>query len=338
MTNVRSPFRVAVYGTGRAGTELVRACLQRTDVRVVAGITTTPDKQGADLGAITVGRPIGVDVVGDLDAVLSGDDVDVLVHAGLGAPHEVAAILGPCAEAGIDAITVSGLIHPATALGACNAAALHERAVRGNARIVGTGVNPGFLLDTLAATWASMVSRVDRLTARRVADIRTWGDGVLDSEIGLGRAPAENEDNGSLSLRESLALLNDALCLDIDRSDERYEPVAAPSAREFRGRRVEIGQTVGFRRRAFGYRRETEVIQIEWLGIFCLDPHVDGAEESATVTIDGDDRVESHATGTFLANPYPSTAARAVNAIGPLRTLPPGLYRPDQLPAAGIAA
>jgi 2,4-diaminopentanoate dehydrogenase len=332
MTNLGNPLRVAVFGTGRAGTELVRACRQRADLKVVAGITTTPEKHGADLGTITLGQPLGVEVVSDLDAVLPRGDVDVLLHAGLGTPTEVAAVLGRCAEAGTDAITVSGFIHPPTALGADNAAALHQRAVGGDARIVGTGVNPGFLLDTLPATWATMVSRVDRLSARRVADIRTWGDGVLDSEIGVGRPPADNEDNDRLSVLESVALLNDALCLDVDRSEERYEPVAAPSPREFRGRRVETGQTVGFRRAAIGYRRGTAVLQIEWLGIFCLDPELDGAQEFATVTIDGDDRVESHATGSFLANPYPSTAARAVNAIRPLRTLPPGLYRPDQVP------
>jgi hypothetical protein len=100
---------VAVYGTGRAGAEIVRACGYRDDLRLVAAVAVNPSKEGADLGAVTVGQANGVRVTCDLDSVLASHDVDVVLHAGLGDPRTVAAVLGRCADAGKDAITVSGL-------------------------------------------------------------------------------------------------------------------------------------------------------------------------------------------------------------------------------------
>ncbi|WP_259313015.1 hypothetical protein [Capillimicrobium parvum] len=325
---------VAVYGTGRAGTEIVRACGLRPDVRVVAGIAATKAKEGADLGAVTVGAPLGVEVTCDLEGVLARPDVDVVLHAGIGTPPEVASLLGRCADAGKDAITVAGLVHPPTALGAEGAAALHGRARDGGARVVGTGVNPGFLLDALPAVWGSMVGRVDRLHARRVGDIRHWGAGALDGEVGLGRPPEEVRGNRALSLDESLALVAEALDLRFDRTEDLHEALPAPNVREHGGRRVAPGRTMGFRRRSIGRRGGDVLAEIEWIAIFCLDPARDGVEEAATLRIEGDSNVEASASGTFFGDPYPSTAARAVNAIGPLRSLPPGLYRPDELPSS----
>lgn len=325
---------VAVYGTGRAGAEIVRACGYRDDLRLVAAVAVNPSKEGADLGAVTVGEPNGVRVTCDLDSVLASRDVDVVLHAGLGDPRTVAAVLGRCADAGKDAITVSGLVHPRTALGDNAAEALHQRAVAGGARLVGTGVNPGFLLDALPVVWASMLSRVDRLHAIRVSEIRNWGAGALDDEVGLGRPADAVRNTAALSLDESLALVDEALELRLDRREDVHEVLTSSVFREHAGRTVAPGQTVGFRKRALGYRDGRLIAEIEWHAVFCLNPEEDGVEESAAVTLDGEVRVEATSKGTFFGDPYPSTAARAINAIASLRDLPPGLFRPDQLAAA----
>ncbi len=326
---------VALYGTGRAGTEIVRACGHRDDLRLVAAVAVNPDKDGADLGSVTVGDANGVRVTCDLDAVLANGEVDVVLHAGLGDPRTVAAVLGRCADAGKDAITVSGLVHPRTALGDHGAEALNRRAVAGGARLVGTGVNPGFLLDVLPAMLGSMLARVDRMQAIRVSEIRNWGAGALNDEVGLGLPVDAARNTSALALGESLALVDEALDLQLDRLEDIHEVLASSVFREHEGRTVAPGQTVGFRKRAVGYRGDRLIAEIEWRGVFCLDAAEDGVAESAAITLDGDVHVEATSSGTFFGDPYPSTAARAVNAIAPLRNLPPGLFRPDQLPAAG---
>lgn len=326
------PTRAALFGTGRSGTELVRAALLRDDVELVAGVTVSPGKAGADLGELTVGVPLGIAVGSDLDAVLARDDVDVVVHCGIGSNRELGELLGRCAAAGKDAVTVAGFVHPPTAIGAEAAAALDRRAREGGGRIVGTGVNPGLLLDVLPALWGTMAARIDAVRARRVSDVRNWGAGALEAEVGLGRAPEEVRGTPALALDESLALVADALGLGLDRIDDVHEPLPATTARAHGGRSVEVGQNMGFRRRAVGTRDGAVVAEIEWLAVFCLDPEVDGESDSASVSVAGDSDVEATVTGTFCGDPYPSTAARALAALAPLAQMPPGLYRPDQIP------
>jgi hypothetical protein len=327
---------LAVFGTGRAGTEIVRAARLRDDMRIVAGVTLTPEKDGRDLGEVTLGEWLGAPVTRDLDAVLGRADVDVVLHAGIGRPRELGDFLGRCADAGKDAITVAGLIHPPTALGERTARTLEERARRGGARLVGTGVNPGLLLDALPAFYGTMVTRIDRVLARRVSDVRHWGDGALDSEVCLGRPPEEVRGNRALSLDESLAAIAEALGISVDRMEYVHEALAAPSPRSYRDRTVEVGQTVGFRRRSIAFRDGRAVVEVEWLAIFCIDAEADGVEESATLRIEGDCGVEASSRGTFFGDPYPSTAARALNAIAPLRALAPGLYRPHDIPGRSV--
>lgn len=329
----RSSVRAALFGTGRIGTEVVRGIRRRPEIELVAAVAVTPEKEGSDLGEVTIGERLGVSVTRDLDRVLRRDDVDVVLHAGLGTPQQVGRFLGHCADAGKDAITVSGLVHPEVALGSEAAQDLHDRACRGQARLVGTGVNPGFVLDSLPAMWGSMVSKVDRVFARRVSEIRQWGEGVLESEVQLGQPVDQSRANRSFSLNESLAVIVDALGLSVDRTEDIHEPLAALTPRSYGHWSVAAGATVGFRRRSVAYCEDCVIAAVEWTAIFCIDPAVDGTKEEATLRIEGDANVEASATGTFCGDPYPSTAARAINAIAPLLTLPPGLYRPDALPA-----
>jgi hypothetical protein len=310
---------------------MVRAALRRRDVEIVAGVTVNPEKEGADLGSVTVGTPTGHILTRDLDSVLARSDVDAVLYAGLGKPEAMSAVLGRCADAGKDAVTIAGLVHPRTALGDAAATALHARARNGGARIVGTGINPGFLLDVLPVVWASLVPRVDRVGAVRVADIRRWGDQVLEDEIGIGRAPDRLFAPVALSLRESVALIADALGLELDRIEDRHEVLTAPTRRQHAGRLVDLDQTVGFRRVGRGHRRDAVVVELEWCGIFCLDPDVDGLSETAAVAIDGDSPLRVQASGEFLGNPYPCTATRALDTVVRVASLPPGLYRPDQI-------
>jgi hypothetical protein len=324
--------RAALFGTGRAGTEIVRSAVGNRDVRIVGAVSVTPAKAGADLGEATIGEPLGVEVTTDLDALLARDDVEVILHSGLGTAAEVAEVLGRCAAAGKDVITVSGFVHPPTAIGAAAAEDLDRRAREGGGRVVGTGVNPGMLLDVLPAVWATMAGRVDHINARRISDIRRWGSGVLEHEVGVGKPPEEVRGNPALSVVESCALVADALELELDGIEDVHDPLPSPNAREHEGRSVRPGETMGYRRRALGRRGDVIVAEIEWLAIYCLDSEVDGTNELATVTITGENTIETSATGTFCGDPYPSTAARALAAIGPLGDMPPGLYRPDQIP------
>jgi hypothetical protein len=326
---------IAVYGTGHAGRAAIRAARAHPAVRVVAGITTSAEKVGADLGELAGGAPLGVAATRDVAAVLGRADVDTVVYCGLGSPADVAVHLGAIVDAGRNAITVTGFVHPPTAIGADAARALHGRAVRGGARIVGCGLNPGFLLDLLPVMWAACAVRYDRVHARRVSDMKTWGPGI-HAECGLGRPPEEARDLETLALDESAMLVADALALPVEGVDNRHEPYVTAVRRSHGATVVEAGTTAGFRKRCI-VRSPAGLVELEWLAIFALDPAEDGVEDGCSVQIAGDTTFGATVHGELFADSYGATVARALNAVAPLRSLPPGLYRPDQLPLGPFA-
>ncbi len=325
------PARAAVFGTGKIGRDIIRGCVVGGHVRVVAGVVTSADKDGHDLGELAGIGPIGVDATRDVDAVLARDDVDVIFYCGLGDPAQVAEHLGSFADRGKDSVTLTGLVHPVTALGVDGARRLHQRAVTGGARVVGAGWNPGFLLDVLPLTWAACCSRLDRVYAQRVADMSAWGDGV-HVEVGIGLAPESVSPSDSNRLDECVALIADGLGLTLDRLEVEDEPYVTSIRRQHEHRVVEPGMTAGFHKRCVGFVDGRPLIELEMYAIFAIDEREDPVSEGARVSIEGDVTVQSQALGNWFGDSYPITAAKAINAVPPLRTLPPGLYRPDQLP------
>ena len=327
-------IRAAVFGTGRIGREVIKGCAADPGIDVVAAVVTDPAKAGRDIGELAGLPPFGIGATLDLDAVLGRSDVDLVFYCGLGDPAAVADRLGYMAERGKDVITLTGLIHPVSALGSDGAGRLADSARKGSSRIVGAGWNPGFLLDVLPVVWGTSAVRIDRVYALRVAEMRDWGAGVHD-ECGIGLPPDQVEDTDSNPLHESVALIADALGIPLDRTDNMHEPYVSSVRREHAGRVVEPGHNAGFHKRSVGMSGGQARIEIEMYGVFCIDPDVDSVQETARVAVDGDVTVETEARGNWFGDSYPVTAAKAIRAVRPLRSMPPGLYRPDQLPLSG---
>ena len=324
-------IRLAVFGTGKLGKAIIRGSLEIPTMSIVAGIVVDPDKHGRDLGEIAGVGELGARATTDLDEVLERDDVDVIIFAGLGDARQQADLLGRFADSGKDGVTVNGLVHPATALGEEGARRLSERAVRGEARLVASGWNPGFVLDVLPAVWGSVCSNFRYVHALRIGEASEWGPGILD-ECRFGFPPEESPPEKPVLLSEPLALVGDALGIAFDRTESFHEPYVSPNRREYEGMVIEPGTTAGFKKRSVGYRDGEPIVEIEWRGIFCIDPEVDGFTEAVKLRIEGDSTIETEARGSFFGDPTLVTAARALNIVTPLRTLPPGLYRPDQVP------
>jgi 4-hydroxy-tetrahydrodipicolinate reductase len=325
---------VAVFGLGRMGRQLV-CDLGRTEfLELKAAVTTSPEKAGRDVGELCDLPPLGVAATTELDSVLRDGRISLLFYCGLGEPEEVATTLGRIAEAGKDAITVTGLVHPQLALGDEEAARLAQQAQSGGARLVGAGWNPGFLLDVLPVVYGSSCVTINKIYAQRVAEMRDWGAGVHE-ECGIGRLPADVTDTNSNPLHESVAVIVEALGLDVDGIDNHHEPYVTITRRSHQGTVIEPGHNAGFHKRSIAHRQGEAVVEVEMYAIFCIDPQVDPVSEGARIRVEGDATVETAVSGDWFGDSYPVTSARAIRAVLPLRSLPPGLYRPDQLPLSG---
>ena len=320
----------AVWATGKAGRVIVEAGLTRPWLQFRGGIVYSPAKEGMDLGE-ACGLDVRLDapVSMDIDAILARPDIDVVFYAGLGSPDEVADACLRANRAGKDAITVAGLVHPKTILGAAAADAVDAGARAAGQRILGTGLWD-YLTISLPLAALSNVLTFEEIRLERVADMTLWGHGILRDE-GIG-GPLESAGSGFMMrnfLVEALMLLGESSGLELGEPIFESVPVLAAERRERAGYVVEPGTICGHDRRVTAEVRGGGRLVSVWRGRFM--PEVDGMEGSARVIVEGDPAFETIVRGDLFLDTYPPTGVRAMAAVRPLRALAPGLHTIDEL-------
>lgn len=325
--------KVAIYGSGRTATELVRA-LTHSSHAIVGSIVHSSRRAGKDLGSLTIGQEIGVVSSTDLATQVRSGTFDLLLYAGLsGKVHEEAISL--CIDAGIDMVHPC-FVHPEVALGPELRQRLESRAVTTGSRIVGTGVNPGLWLDVLPSLVSSALPAPVSVRARRVSDISNWGADVLRHEVGIGSARSGTVEKIDQLLRESARMIADALELTDAKAVERGGYVIAENSTRVGEVDVLAGQVQGFRQEVAVESAGVDRVRLQWHGMAGRDP-----EASASANMSG---VEIEATGGDGSSvsmqivppldPIPGTAARMVRAIAGLTVLPPGFHATTALAVA----
>ena len=331
--SLRPPLGCVVWGTGKMGVELTRALLRRADLRPVAAIVTDPRKDGRDLGEICgLGRELGAIASLDTDRVLQRADADIVFLCGASDTRGVAEMMRRCALASRDAITFSGLVHAATAMGTDAARELDQLARANGTRMLGTGF-VGFLTDALAVALCTLTVDWSRITVTAVMPMDDWSQAMQDV-YGVGRKPDDWDLSiPRISLLESVGMIADALGVALERCEVTQVPIVA--SRRIAGRRVvEAGLTHGVRKTFTGITTAGRPIVVDVAFVYDLGAS-EGWEERYVIDIEPITKgsgVRAELTGGWSPDPYPATAATGINAVWGLRTLPPGLYSMTQVP------
>ncbi|MCH8994414.1 MAG: hypothetical protein IH959_05520 [Chloroflexi bacterium] len=121
--------------------------------------------------------------------------------------------------------------------------------------VLGTGVNPGFVMDTLAVAISGVCQQVERLRIARIVDVSTRRP-QLRRKVGVGlaieefRARAATGTFGHVGLKESCWLAAEGLGWRLDTLDETIEPVVGAD-----------GLAAGMRQQALGTLNGRTVIE-----------------------------------------------------------------------------
>ncbi len=331
--SLRQPLGCVVWGTGKMGAELTRGLLQRPDLRPVAAIVTDPRKDGRDLGEICgLGRELGAIASLDVDQVLRRPDADIVFVCGVSESEGVAEMMRRCARAGRDAITFSGLLHPATAIGSEAARELDLFAKANGTRMLGTGF-VGFITDALAVSLCTLTTVWSRIAVSVVMPMDDWSQAMLDV-YGVGRTPDDFDLKiPRLSLLESVGMIADALGVALERCEVVQTPIIA-TRRTTGSRIVEPGLTHGVHKAFTGTTTAGRAIVVDVAFVYDLAASDDWSERYVIEIepISAGTGVRAELTGGWSPDAYPATAAAGINVVWGLRSLPPGLYSMPQVP------
>lgn len=328
-------FRVLQWGLGAMGSGMVRLMLEKTGLEVVAAIDGRPDYVGKDLGAILgLDNPLGVTVTDQPLDVLNQENIDIAVMATTSWTKEQLPDLTQVITAGINCISIAEEMADPQAQNPKLSKEIDQLAKKHSVSVLGTGVNPGFVLDMLVVTLTGGNHSVDRIEASRVNDLSPYGPTVMQSQ-GVGTTPEEfhaGVANGSIvghvGFPESIHMISEALGLGVDRIEETREPIISHVQRETPHVKVEPGMVAGCAHIGIGYQGDKEIIKL--IHPQQIHPHLENQDTGDYIHIYG--KPEIHMTIKPEIAGGIATMGVAVNMIPHVVAASPGLKRMIDLP------
>jgi 2,4-diaminopentanoate dehydrogenase len=224
---------VVLMGLGEIGQSIARAALARPELRIVAAIDPHPDRAGRPLSDLLGVPAPGITVAEDLGDTLRGVRGGVIFQATQSRFQDVLPDLEAAVRAGVHVVSTCEELAWPWLNHREEAAALDRLCHERNAAVLGTGVNPGFVLDRLPAVLAQMAGPVRHVLGIRVVDVsrrrvplqRKVGVGLTEKEF---TERAEKGEIGHVGLAESAAMVAEG-CVGAEEYeiDEDISPLLA---------------------------------------------------------------------------------------------------------------
>jgi len=206
---------------------------------------------------------------------------------------------------------------------------IDELAKKGRVAVLGTGVNPGFVMDALPIMLTGVCESVQAVHVDRIQDARIRRL-PFQQKIGSGltrEAFQARVDAGTVrhvGLAESITMIADALGWTLDRVTDDIVPkiAEAPIASQFL--QVEAGQVCGLIQDGVGYRDGEPVITLH------MEAYLGAPESYDAIRIEGTPPLRMKLAGGVHGDI--ATASIAVNSIPKVLAAPPGLHTMRSLP------
>jgi 4-hydroxy-tetrahydrodipicolinate reductase len=320
-------IRFVHVGLGPMGSNLCKVALQKRGIEIVGAVERV--NLGKDVGeVIGLDRKIGVALTDDLAAALAAKP-DVVLHSTSSSLELVQAQLAAVIRSGVNVVSTCEELaypwdtHPGVAK------KLDALAKEHGVTVLGTGVNPGFCMDTFPIVMTGVCQRVDHIRIARIQDASSRRL-PFQRKIGAGCTPKEFEAlkaSGKLrhvGLRESADMIAAAMGWKITDYSETIDPIMAERETTSPYLTVAKGQAAGVEQIAVGKMHGKEIVRMEFRAYL-------GAPESHdTVYITGMPNLETTVKGGIQGDI--ATAAMAVNAMPRVIAAAPGLVTMKDIP------
>jgi 4-hydroxy-tetrahydrodipicolinate reductase len=195
--------------------------------------------------------------------------------------------------------------------------------------VLGTGVNPGFVMDALPIALTAACQRVDRVTVHRIQDAR-YRRLPFQQKIGAGLTTEQFEKQKAeggirhVGFTESIAMIADSLGWTLDRITDDVQPKLAQVTISSEFLAVDPGYVCGIVQEGIGYRKKDPAIRLY------MEAYLGAPDPYDLIEIDGNPRLSVKIAGGVHGDI--ATAAIVVNSIPKVLDAAPGLHTMRDLP------
>ena len=261
-----TPIRAALIGAGPLGINIYKYSLTRNDIVITHVIDIEPSLAGIDMGSHCNLDPAEILIS---DQISSIKEVDVAILATVSDLPRIGPQLLSLIEAGLPVVSTCEEMFFPWSTSSEWSETIDRAAKDKGVAVLGTGVNPGFLMDALPMMLSGVCHHVDRVEVRRYQDAQ-FRRIPFQKKIGAGLTYEEFEkrkNEGSLrhvGLTESMQFIARQLGWTLEKTEDKIEPVVAHRSITTESLQIISGQVAGIRQTGIGYVNGEEKIKLSF--------------------------------------------------------------------------
>jgi 4-hydroxy-tetrahydrodipicolinate reductase len=168
---------------------------------------------------------------------------------------------------------------------------MDELAKKHGVSILGTGINPGLMMDLLAICLSGCMTDVESVTCKRVNSLSPFGPAVME-EQGVGLSVdsfMKGVDDGSLAghvgFAESVGMIAEALGWNVERFEQQMKPIVTSVDRKSPYGFAAAGDVAGVNMTGQGYVEGK--VRIDMYHPQQIEPEMEGTHTGDYITLKG---------------------------------------------------
>jgi hypothetical protein len=334
MASASKPIRVLHFGLGPIGVGVVKQVAERKGFKIVGAVDIDPAKAGRDLGEVAgLGRTLRTRVSDDAKKAIKAAKPDVAVLCTSSSLRKIMPQIETLLKLKVPIVSTTEELAYPTRPNMSYARVIHRLAKKSKVAVLGTGVNPGFVMDALPIMLTGVCERVEAVHVDRIQDARIRRR-PFQQKIGAGltreqfQKKVEDASVRHVGLAESVSMIADALGWKLDRITDEIQPKMATVtvASEFLA--VDPGYVCGIVQDGVGYRDGQPAITLH------MEAYLGAPETYDAVRITGSPAINMKIAGGVHGDI--ATASIVVNSLPKILEVPPGLHTMRDMPTASF--
>lgn len=309
------PYKVIQFGFGSLGVEIFKILSTRKDFRLV-GVVEKDNEKIARNFAPLVGKNTPIQIVNSIDDIKSRPDT--AIHATTSSLRDAYFQIVDIVKNHISVIsTCEELVYP---FGSNTKIArkLDRLAKNYHVRVMGVGVNPGFVMDFMVLAFASLCTRINKIRVERVVDISRRRESLQEkmcAGFSLEQFNRIRKNTGHIGLKESAMMICDSLNTKA-RLSTKVRPIIASKSIKINNKIIKTGHVAGLEHKLVAIRRKSRFLEMK-LTMYA------GAKDFDLVEIDGTPPMYVRTNGISGDS---ATVSLLLNYIPTLLRAKPGLH------------
>ena len=321
---------VVFYGLGSIGIRTLQIAMDNPRFTIVGAIDIDESKIGKDLASLVGSdKDTGIKVSSNPEKVLFQTEPHVVIHSTTSLVKDVSAELEMVASAGANCVSSCEELFFSIPENQNIFQRLNQLSREKGITILGTGVNPGFVMDVLPLFLTGICRKVERVKLERIVDASTRRL-PLQRKVGMTLKPEEfdrkvgQKEIGHRGLSQSIYFLAAGLGWKLDEVQEEVKPVIALEKVTTRYFTIQKGQVTGIRNTGYGIKDGETLISLH------LDMYAGASDSSDRIIIEGVPPLDVRIRGGIAGDD--ATASILLNSVPLVKQAPPGVVSADQLP------